>query len=194
MSSTNRGAEKKPNEFYKTPAGIVELLLNNYRGIRDGMIILDPCAGSGTIARTLKKKYPDVRVDQVDIVDHNKPYSPLYEVGLGEVYCKDFLLLNIDFRKYDAFIFNPPFSLAEKIVSKCLSVRRNINIPVIALQRLGFLESNKRFRFWNSIDLNKLYVLSRRPSFTEDGNTDSAGYAWFIWDGGEKDIRVLRED
>lgn len=50
------------------------------------------------------------------------------------------------------------------------------------LLRLGFLESMRREEFWKKYPLDNLITLSKRPSFTEDGKTDGAGYGFFIWD------------
>lgn len=59
------------------------------------------------------------------------------------------------------------------------------------LLRTAFLESKKRYNFWQKHLLNKLYVLSQRPSFTGKG-TDATSYAWFIWNGSDKqEIKVI---
>ena len=45
--------------------------------------------------------------------------------------------------------------------------------------------------FWKAYPVNKLYVLSKRPSFTGKG-TDSAAYAWFVWDNSKtQEIHVI---
>jgi hypothetical protein len=59
------------------------------------------------------------------------------------------------------------------------------------LLRLAFLESKRRFNFWQQYPVNKLYILSQRPSFTGKG-TDATAYAWFVWDGSDKqEVKVI---
>ena len=55
------------------------------------------------------------------------------------------------------------------------------------LLRTAFLESKKRYDFWQKHPLNCLYTLSQRPSFTGHG-TDATSYSWFIWNGTNKQV------
>ena len=60
------------------------------------------------------------------------------------------------------------------------------------LLRTAFLESQKRYDFWQQHPVNKLYVLSKRPSFLQNGKSDATSYSWFIWDNSDKqEIKVI---
>lgn len=48
---------------------------------------------------------------------------------------------------------------------------------------LIFLESEKRFQWWQEHPLSGLYTLHKRPSFTGRG-TDATSYSWFVWERG----------
>ena len=48
---------------------------------------------------------------------------------------------------------------------------------------LQFLESEKRFKWWQEHPLSGLYTLHKRPSFTGRG-TDATSYSWFVWERG----------
>jgi hypothetical protein len=62
---------------------------------------------------------------------------------------------------------------------------------IIILLRTAFLESKKRYEFWQKHKLNGLYVLSQRPSFTGKG-TDATSYSFFVWNNSDKqDIKVI---
>ena len=63
---------------------------------------------------------------------------------------------------------------------------------LVFLLRTAFLESKKRYQFWQDNPVSELYVLSKRPSFTEKGS-DSASYSWFVWDkkATEQKIKVI---
>lgn len=84
-----------------------------------------------------------------------------------QVICGDYLKLNSS-KKYDIIIGNPPFSLAKEFVEKSLDLL-NENGVLIFLLRTAFLESKKRFEFWQSNPVTGLYVLSKRPSFLSRG-------------------------
>ena len=77
-------------------------------------------------------------------------------------------LESIKDKKYDIIIGNPPFSLAKEFVEKSLDLL-NENGVLIFLLRTAFLESKKRFEFWQSNPVTGLYVLSKRPSFLSKG-------------------------
>lgn len=47
----------------------------------------------------------------------------------------------------------------------------------------AFLESEKRFKWWQEHPLSGLYTLHKRPSFTGRG-TDATSYSWFVWERG----------
>jgi hypothetical protein len=72
---------------------------------------------------------------------------------------------------------NPPFSLAMEFVEHAL----NQAPEAFMLLRLNFLASAKRKEFWKRHEPDALFVLSSRPSFTENGKTDATDYAWFYW-------------
>lgn len=92
--------------------------------------------------------------------------------------------------KYDIICGNPPFSLAEQFVSRCLELVAPEGV-VCLLLRLGFWESQARVPLLTEFPPAMTYVLSQRPSFYSDsgiGKTDGTAYAYFVWDG-----RVVRK-
>ena len=92
--------------------------------------------------------------------------------------------------KFDYIIGNPPYSLAQEFLEKCFEIAYE-NTKIIMLLRTNFLESKKRYDFWQKHPVNGLYVLSKRPSFTGKG-TDATSYSWFVWDGTDKQtIKII---
>jgi hypothetical protein len=92
--------------------------------------------------------------------------------------------------KYKTIITNPPYSIAQEFIEKCFEIA-NQETEIIMLLRLAFLESKKRYEFWQKHPVNELYILSERPSFTGKG-TDATAYAWFVWNGSDKQkIKVI---
>lgn len=77
---------------------------------------------------------------------------------------------------------NPPYSLALDFINKSLELLHPGGL-LIFLLRTNFLESEKRFKWWQEHPLSGLYTLHKRPSFTGRG-TDATSYSWFVWERG----------
>lgn len=153
MARLKKKGERKAFDVYETPESSVEALFGIIP-IDISKKYLEPCRASGRIYNHLPigSAWGEIR-DGVDYLATK--YNPV-----------------------DLVITNPPYSLAQEFVEKSLT-----EAPVVVmLLRLGFLESLKRKEFWEKNPLTSLIILSKRPSFTEDGKTDGSGYGWFIWD------------
>lgn len=146
-------AERRAYDVYETPESSIEALF--------GIIPID-----------ISKKYLEPCRASGRIYNHLPIGSAWGEIREGVDY------LATKYNPVDFVITNPPYSLAQEFVEKSLT-----EAPVVVmLLRLGFLESLKRKEFWEKNPLTSLIILSKRPSFTEDGKTDGSGYGWFLWD------------
>lgn len=146
-------AERKPMDVYETPEWAVEALFKLVP-INPKLKYMEPCRASGRIYGQL-------------------PLGSAWgEIREGVDY------LTTQYNPADVIVTNPPYSLAQEFVTKALGEAD----AVVMLLRLGFLESMRRYEWWKDNPLDHLVVLSKRPSFTEDGKTDGAGYGWLIWD------------
>lgn len=146
--------ERRDYDVYETPEWAVQALLDVIP-INPSWTYLEPCRASGRF------------------YNHMPLGSAWGEIREGVDY------LNTDYPNHvDCIITNPPYSLAQEFVTKALE---DADV-VIMLLRLGFLESMKRWEWWQENPITSLMVLSQRPSFTEDGKTDGSGYAYFVWD------------
>lgn len=146
--------ERRDYDVYETPEWAVQALLDVIP-INPSWTYLEPCRASGRFYNhmPLGSAWGEIR----EGVDYLNTYYPNH---------------------VDCIITNPPYSLAQEFVTKALD---DADV-VIMLLRLGFLESMKRWEWWQENPITSLMVLSQRPSFTEDGKTDGSGYAYFIWD------------
>jgi hypothetical protein len=158
-----------------------------------GLRILEPSAGRGAIVRELLRAGADnanllrVEIDRAraDVLLHDA--TP----GAPEVFCADFLKLGHNFAEpapiggiakgFDLVVMNPPFAAAQEHVEHAISMLAPGGC-VAALLRLAFCVSAKRAAFRKAHPFD-LYPLASRPSFTPDGKTDSADYAWFVFHG-----------
>lgn len=172
MSSTNRGGQRRPDDYYATPSWCVDRLLEAVQ-LPSGPW-LEPSAGEGHIVRAVNQFRSDVEWTAVELSPDRArtlPTSVVTRTG-------DFLALDVD----DGFVVafsNPPFSIWQKVVDKCLTVSRQ----VVMLLRLDVLGSAGRAPWWARHPAD-VFILPNRPSFTGDGKQDSNNYAWFMWTRG----------
>lgn len=183
ISATNRGSIRKTADFYATPEKTIHTFLDNYN-LKDGNI-LEPTAGNGNIVKVIREREPHY-ITSIEI--RKEEYNNLSKYS-NEVIITDFLNWQPT-DTYKTIITNPPYSIAQEIIEKCFEIA-NEDTEMIMLLRTAFLESKKRYSFWQKHPLNGLYVLSQRPSFTGKG-TDATSYSWFIWNGSDKqEIKVI---
>lgn len=155
MSATNRGGERREQDFYPTPKSAIFPLFDWIRWDPPGTFF-EPCIGSGAIAELVPT---DWEVHGCDIMTGT-----------------DYLTHDIGYRP-DLIITNPPYSLALEFLEKSLVE----SATVAYLLRLNFLESKKRKAFWNQNPPTHLLTLAERPKFI-NGKSDACGYGWFVWD------------
>lgn len=160
MSATFRGAKRIAADFYKTPKAAFEPLLDALWECR--CAFWEPACGDGRLIRWML----DFKIEA-------------YGNDLDEGY--DFLK---DDSRRSGIVTNPPFSLAFEFCQHAVS---NAN-HVFLLLRLSFLASQKRRDWFRIHEPSALFVLSERPSFTENGKTDACDYAWMYWGPTHKGI------
>ena len=183
MSATNRGSKRIESDFYATPLDCIQNFINNYGQINGE--VLEPSAGNGNIVSVIKQNGNN-NVLALELREEER--NALLAIA-DEVEIDDFLNFESD-KHFDYIIGNPPYSLAQEFLEKCFEIA-NENTVIIMLLRTAFLESKKRYQFWQDHPLNGLYVLSKHPSFTGKG-TDATSYSWFVWDGTDKqEIKVI---
>lgn len=175
-------SERREADFYPTPDYTTMSLINSgiLRDI-DMSRVLEPCAGSGDICQIF-----DAPFNHVHSIELRPEEKENLEDVSNSVQIGDFLTMDVDFEP-TFIVTNPPFNLAKEFIDKCLT----FGCPVAMLLRLGFLSSNKRHDWWQDKIPSDLLVLSKRPSFTDDGKTDGQDYAWFIWNGKGEGLKVI---
>ena len=174
MSATNRGAVRREADFYATPQESIVAFLSSYDGFKDDDRILEPSAGDGAILKALR--YHGFAFNHITAVEIREERS-LYN-WTDDVIFTDFLKWT-PVEKYDVIIGNPPYSLAQEFIDHSLKLL-NPGGRLIFLLRTNFLESERRFKWWQDKIPTGLYTLHKRPSFTGKG-TDATSYSWFVW-------------
>ena len=179
MSSTNRGAQRHPDDFYRSPAWAVEALIPELRfETATPRTLLDPCAGDGAILDVLGSRSLTYGIE----LDRER--ATACQGTRRTCVVADALRLGswahpLRGGRPDRIVMNPPFSLAMEFVERALREVAPGGI-VVALLRLAWLASAKRAAFHRAHP-SRVLVLPRRPSFTDNGKTDSADYGWFLF-------------
>ena len=168
MSSTNRGRDRNALDFYETPPEVTRMILAR---LQPASIVIDPCCGDRAILRVVAEVWPRAACAGIDIDPAraaNKHADALGDMSWG---CRGATIIT-----------NPPFSRAEEFVRRALH-EAGPSGTVAMLLRLAFLESRGRAALHIERP-SDVFVLAKRPSFTGDGKSDSAAYAWFVWGPG----------
>lgn len=154
MSATFRGAKRHEADFYKTPESAFKPLLPYLRKLPGPF--WEPASGDGRLIGWMC----DFGLDVGRGGDLNEGYDFLQDDSIRIT-----------------TLTNPPFSLAQEFCDHAISHSEH----TLMLLRLNFLASVKRKDWWIQHTPRALFVLSKRPSFTDDGKTDSCEYCWFYW-------------
>lgn len=170
-------------DFYPTPRAAVDELLAEIGPLLGTGFILDPAAGDGAMLTAVKDALPTLPDNAVIGIEIDPVLCATATARFGPDWVWEGDYLKEKYPGYPDFalvIANPPYSKAQEFVDKMLREQGQDTI-VAALLRLNFLGSQKRHDWWLEHRPDALRVLSKRPSFTGDGKTDSTEYAWYIW-------------
>lgn len=186
MTSALPEDQRRALDDYPTPAWAIDAVLPF---LPVGGSVLEPACGAGTVLGRLA----DLRlvpVDSMSGLEINPVRAEEARAAGYRVACVDALDPETIWPDADLIISNPPFRQAEAFCRKALaSVAQGGCVAM--LLRLAFLESATRFDFHAQYPVTSLHVFSSRPSFTGDGKSDSAAYAWFVWGGTARGIRII---
>ena len=173
MSSTRRGTQRAPSDFYPTPKWCVRRILEAVD--LPGGQWLEPCIGHGAVVAATAGIRSDVVWTGLDVhASFARPVSVLPPPVrfLAEDFTQWRPAAPLSF---DVVITNPPYAIAQAIIERSLSLAP----IVVMLLRLNYLASAGRALFMRRHPPD-VYVLPNRPSFSGRG-TDSIEYAWFVW-------------
>ena len=93
--------------------------------------------------------------------------------------------------KFDGdIITNPPYKYALEFVEKALQLINDGN-KVIMFLKLQFLEGQERRRLFDTMQLKKVYVFSKRQQCGKNGifsGSSAVAYCWYVWVKGYHDL------
>jgi len=181
MSEGRSVHPRADGDWYVEPAWTVEALLD---AVDFGAGAYDPACGAGTIPDVLKARHlPTWGSDVVD------------RAG-GRFKVRDFLRQPERTRPtWPAIITNPPYRDLEAFVARGLEeVLPGGRVAVLA--PLKWAASQERYALFTRPEMERVLVLSRRPSippgeFLKAGGKASGGsidFAWFVFQRGRNDL------
>jgi hypothetical protein len=168
--------DRADNDWYVEPSWCVEQLANAIYFTGD--VILDPCAGAGTIPDVFAKRGNTVWAH--DLVDRGYPGCVI----------GDFLTTRIEQPKGRrlSIVLNPPFNQAAEFARRAISIATG---RVALLQQLSFLASKARHELFTEFPPSDVLILSKRPSMppghmiAEMGDKAFRGgtkdFCWIVW-------------
>jgi hypothetical protein len=172
-------------DIYPTPAWAVHRLLDSNVPLRPGLW-LEPCAGYGAIIRAVEG-HPATRGRVLWRACEIRPEveglltKSLESTGSPGPVIADFLTLEQDrLRECTVVLTNPPFSLAEQFLLKCMALAPLAT--VVFLLRSNFIGGEERCQ-WLRDHVPDTYALPNRPQFRGEGS-DSTEYSWMVWEPG----------
>jgi hypothetical protein len=172
MSATGRGRRRNPRDFYETPAWVTHALFQSEKLFHH---LYEPACGTGAILRVLGQygKASGSEISEASVA--------ICKEGGLDAEVLDYLSETTP-PFFGDVVMNPPYKHAAEFVRKALE-RSEDGMKVCALLRLNFLGSSRKRLDLVGPDspLRRVHVLSKRPSFTGDGRTDAAEYAWFVF-------------
>lgn len=182
LGASNHALDKRADaDLYCTHPDAVINLLNLERFSPE---IWEPCCGLGHISDTLEQ-YGNYHVRKSDIISRRSDIETL-----------DFLSLN-NVETWDGdIITNPPYSCANEMVEKAISIVGEGHKVAMWL-RILFLESSSRKSLFDAAPPICVYVSSKRIPCAKNGdfvtNSNNAqGYAWYVWQKGYDGDTLLK--
>ena len=178
-ASNHSDTEREENDFYAThPDAVLDLLsLEKFNSC-----IWEPCCGQGHISKVLESS--GYKVMSTDLINRGYGIPGIDILGVSKP------VHDID------IITNPPYKIADEVVSKCLSLLDN-GRKCAMLLKLLFLESQRRKPLFEKYPPKYVYVFSKRTNCAKDGDfdkyrTSAVAYAWFVWEKGSVEETILR--
>lgn len=171
-ASNHTDKERENNDYYATDPSVIYPLLEKENISHN---IWECSAGGGHLSRELEKN--GYNVLSTDLVDRGYGKSGV-----------DFLKQT---QKFDGDILtNPPYKYAQEFVEHSLELI-NDGSKVIMFLKLTFLEGQQRRRLFDTMQLKKIYVFSKRQQCAKNGiftGSSAVAYAWFVWVKGYNDL------
>lgn len=164
-ASSHTDEEREQNDYYATNPNTLKPLLEKEKL---SINIWECACGEGHLSKELIKY--GFNVKSTDLI--NRGY------GIPNI---DFLKTNELFN--GDILTNPPYKFAYEFIDHALTLINKGN-KVVMFLKLQFLEGQQRRKLFDTMQLKKVYVFSKRQQCAKNGEfkgTSAVAYAWFVW-------------
>lgn len=165
-------ARRKLDQYF-TPLFFTEVL-HNHPIITDDQKLFEPCSGQGDIVQVLDLE--GKRLVVTNDIDGELPSD--FHADARKPECFDFIRNDPDPKSW-VIVTNPPFRSAFPILQNAVASGAS---KVALLVRLTFLEPTDERQAWLKQNPPSQIIIMPRWSFLNNGKTDSATYAWIVWE------------
>lgn len=155
--------EKKLYQFFETPKEIVRQIIE-LAEIKDGMLVLEPSAGHGSICDELSKNI-ELKCVEID----SEKYKVLKEKGYN---CENIDFIDYNFNGFDRIIMNPPFTKgqdATHVLHAYNLLKEGGRLVSVMSNSITFNSQNKYKVVRDLIDKNGEIIELPEDSFKESG-------------------------
>ena len=159
MIGGNPNGKRSASDFYPTPADVTEALLD-FLDLPIYTVVWEPACGDGHMVDVMKKH--DLVVIESDI-QHGYDFLTMDDIDCEWI------------------ITNPPFSLADKFVERCIASGK----PFALLLKSQYWHAKKRLPLFQSTPPTFVCPLTWRPDFLfeQDGSHKPLmDVMWVIWE------------
>lgn len=174
MAQRDSGYDRKPRDFYGTPAWVTEVLLPF---LPQHAVVWEPACGHGAMTRVLETRFTTISTD----IEPGPDHAPL-----------DFFACDAPPRmncvSANAIVTNPPYDRAQEFVEHALALMQPVSGMVAMLMRVDWdSASTRRHLFADCPAWSKKVVLTKRilwfkPPAGSKGKSPSENHCWMIWD------------
>lgn len=158
----NSAYKRVESDFYPTPADVTHALLN-FLDLREGTLVWEPACGENHMVNVLRERGLDV-------------------IGTDLQTGTDFLQAPLV--PCDWIITNPPFSIADKFIERCIEHGK----PFALLLKSQYWHAKKRLPLFRQKPPSYVCPLTWRPDFTfktRGKGSPLMDVMWVIWMNGE---------
>lgn len=166
INGGNTAYKRNESDFYPTPPEVTKALMDRL-GLPKWIWIWEPACGENHIVNELKRE------------GYNNVIATDIKNGI------DFLTCNTESLKYCWIITNPPFSIADKFINRCIELNR----PFALLLKSQYWHSKKRFELFKNNPPSAIYPLTWRPDFLfkkRGKGSPLMDIMWCVWNGETK--------
>ena len=171
-NARSSGYDRQAENWYQESAGCVDAVIAA-EGF-DGLVY-DPAAGEGNIPRRCAAA--GINCIGSDVIDRGAGFPVLDFLAMLDGAADGYSC------EVSHVLCNPPFDVSQQFVERALDL---VPGKVVVLQRLAWLEGQKRRLFFERTRLSHVWVHSSRISMPPGGQGivatgGAVAYAWYVW-------------